>query len=83
MEEVIFCITCGSFLIMTTETKFQAGTGYRYLYNFLLVLTEDQIFKLRNIAIGIKQLSAFSEREIRELEVKLDEKAFHEHAMPS
>jgi hypothetical protein len=40
----------------------------------LLVLNEEQIFKLRNIAIGTKSLSAFSEHEIRDLEVKLDEK---------
>ena len=63
---------------MTTETNFQATTSYRHLYNYLLVLTEDQIFKLRNIAIGTNSLSAFSEREIRELEVKLDEKAIRE-----
>jgi hypothetical protein len=63
---------------MTTETNFQAATSYRYLYNFLLVLTEDQIFKLRNIAIGTNNLSAFSEREIKELEVKLDAKAMPE-----
>ena len=63
---------------MTTETNFQGATGYRYLYNFLLVLTEDQIFKLRNIAIGKNDLSDFSEREIRELEVKLDEKTINQ-----
>ena len=63
---------------MTTETDFQATTTYRHLYNYLLVLTEDQIFKLRNIAIGTNSLSAFSEREIKELEVKLDEKAIRE-----
>lgn len=63
---------------MTTDQNFQAATSYRYLYNFLLVLTEDQIFKLRNIAIGTKSLSAFSEREIRELESKLDEKVIVE-----
>lgn len=63
---------------MTSETDFQATTSYRHLYNYLLVLTEDQIFKLRNIAIGTNSLSAFSEREIRELEVKLDEKAIRE-----
>ena len=63
---------------MTTETDFHATTSYRHLYNYLLVLTEDQIFKLRNIAIGTNSLSAFSEREIRELEVKLDEKAIRE-----
>ena len=63
---------------MTTETDFQATTTYRHLYNYLLVLTEDQIFKLRNIAIGTNNMSAFSEREIKELEVKLDEKVIRE-----
>lgn len=62
---------------MTTETNFQAKS-YRFLYNFLLVLTEEQIFKLRNIAIGTNSLSSFSEHEIRELEAKLDEKWMHE-----
>ncbi|MGZ5134309.1 MAG: hypothetical protein ACXWCG_04135 [Flavitalea sp.] len=59
---------------MTTEPTFQTGTSYRFLYNFLLVLNEDQICKLRNIAIGTNELSSFSEHEIRELEVKLDKK---------
>ena len=59
---------------MTTELNFQTSAGYRYLYNFLLVLTEDQIFKLRNIAIGTKDISDFSEREIRELESRLGER---------
>jgi hypothetical protein len=59
---------------MTTQANFPSGLSYRYLYNFLLVLTEEQIFKLRNIAIGTSSLSSFSENEIRELEGKLDEK---------
>ena len=63
---------------MTTERKLETGISYHYLYNFLLVLNEDQIFKLRNIAIGTKTLSAFSEHEIRELKVKLDEKVVRE-----
>jgi hypothetical protein len=67
---------------MTTETNLEGITSYRFLYNFLLVLTEDQIFKLRNIAIGIKNLSSFSEREIRELEVKLDEKRHAKNENP-
>ena len=62
---------------MTTERSLEPATGYRYLYNFLLVLTEDQIFKLRNIAIGANTLASFSEPEIRELEVKLDARAIH------
>jgi hypothetical protein len=63
---------------MTNELQLGNRISYHYLYNFLLVLSEDQIFKLRNIAIGIKSLSSFSDQEIRELEVKLDQKAIHE-----
>ena len=59
------------FSFMTTETNLHTASSYRYLYNFLLVLTEEQIFKLRSIAIGTKTLSSFSEREIQELEGKL------------
>jgi hypothetical protein len=63
---------------MTTQSTFEKSISYHYLYNFLLVLNEDQIFKLRNIAIGTKNLSAFSENEIRELEIKLDKKLIQE-----
>jgi len=48
--------------------------SYRYLYNFLLVLNDEQITKLRSIVIGTKDLNSFSEREIEELETKLKEK---------
>jgi hypothetical protein len=59
---------------MKIETGNENTISYHYLYNFMLVLNEDQIFKLRNIAIGTNTLSAFSDHEIRELELKLDEK---------
>jgi hypothetical protein len=49
-------------------------TNYRHLYNFLLVLNEGQITKLRNIVIGTKDVSAFTEGEIQELESKLRER---------
>lgn len=63
---------------MTTEPMLERRITYQYLYNFLLVLNEDQIFKLRNIAIGTSNLSVFSEHEIRELEVKLNNKTVHQ-----
>jgi len=58
---------------MTAESLSQRF-NYRYLYNFLLVLNEEQITKLRSIVIGTKDVTAFSEREIEELETKLKEK---------
>jgi hypothetical protein len=44
---------------------------YLDLYKYLPVLDEEQIRKLRKIAIGILDLSAFSNEEIRTLETKL------------
>lgn len=60
--------------VMTHQTSTQSITNYRSLYDYLVVLTDEQISKLRNIAIGTKNLSSFSEGEIRELEMKLNEK---------
>jgi hypothetical protein len=44
---------------------------YLDLYKYLPVLDEEQIRKLRKIAIGILDLSAFSNEEIHVLETKL------------
>jgi hypothetical protein len=43
---------------------------YLYLYQYLQELSEEQIIKLRKIAIGILKLSAFSKEEIDLLEKK-------------
>lgn len=47
-------------------------TEYKKFYRFLPVLTEEQIVKLRDIAIGVKRISAFSDEEIVELERQLN-----------
>jgi hypothetical protein len=44
---------------------------YLDLYKYLPVLDEDQILKLRQIAVGILDISAFSLEEIHVLETKL------------
>jgi hypothetical protein len=44
---------------------------YLDLYKYLPVLNEEQIRKLRKIAIGILDVSAFSDEEIHVLETKL------------
>jgi hypothetical protein len=62
---------------MTIDSNRESAPSYRFLYNFLVVLTEDQLLKLRNIAIGIKSLSTFSDEEIRELKMRLDEKQYN------
>ena len=51
----------------------QQLSSYLQLYQFLQVLTEEQIIKLRKIAVGILELSAFSTEEIQMLEMKLQE----------
>jgi len=58
---------------MTAESL-SPRTNYRHLYTFLAVLDGEQITKLRSIVIGTKDVSAFSEGEIRELETRLREK---------
>jgi len=57
-----------------TVDSISSRFNYRYLYNFLLVLNEEQITKLRSIVIGTKDVTAFTDREIEELESKLKEK---------
>ena len=49
----------------------QQSTGYLDLYKYLLVLTEGQIIKLRNIALGILSPSSFTNAEIQDLENNL------------
>jgi hypothetical protein len=58
---------------MTAESL-SPRANYRFLYNFLLVLSEEQITKLRSVVIGTKDVTSFSDREIEELESKLKER---------
>lgn len=53
----------------------QQLSSYMQLYKFLLVLSEEQIVKLRKIAVGILEFSAFSKEEIQMLEFKMGELA--------
>ena len=56
-----------------TSTLFPK-TDYHFFYNFLLVMNEEQIKKLRRVIIGIEKLSAFSENEIEDLEKRVSQK---------
>jgi hypothetical protein len=49
----------------------QPISGYMQLYQYLQVLSEEQIIKLRKIGVGMLQLSAFTKEEIEQLEHKL------------
>jgi hypothetical protein len=60
---------------MTTELKPETKFLYRRVLNFLQVLNEEQITKLRNIAIGVRDNTAFSEEEISDLELKYRERS--------
>jgi hypothetical protein len=46
-------------------------TTYLDLYKYLQVLTEGQIVKLRNVALGILSPSSFTNAEIQDLETNL------------
>lgn len=55
---------------MSITTTLFSRTDHHFFYNFLLVMTEEQIQKLRRIILGIENISSFSEDEIEELEKK-------------
>ncbi|MGI8581423.1 MAG: hypothetical protein ACR2KX_04490 [Chitinophagaceae bacterium] len=59
---------------MSITTTLFPKTDYHFFYRFLLVMSEEQIQKLRRIIIGIEKLSAFSDNEIEELEKKSGKK---------
>ena len=56
-----------------TSTLFPK-TDYHFFYDFLLVMSEEQIQKLRRIILGIESISSFSENEIEELEERIGKK---------
>ncbi len=53
------------------EVSAYPATSFLGLYKYLTVLTEQQITKLRNIAIGLSDIQSFSPQEIELLEIKL------------
>ena len=62
-----------SILFMSITATLFPRTDYHFFYSFLLVMSEEQIQKLRQVIIGIEKISSFSENEIKELEQKADE----------
>ena len=60
---------------MTTELKPERKFLYKRVLNFLQVLNEEQITKLRNVAIGVGDDTAFTEDEIHDLELKHRERS--------
>ncbi len=61
---------------MNSESKPDTKKVYRRVRDFLQVLNEEQITRLRNLAIGVGDNPAFTEEEIRELEWKFNERRF-------
>lgn len=59
---------------MSITTNLFPRTDYHFFYNFLLVMSEEQIQKLRRIIVGIENISSFTENEIEELEIKAGHK---------
>jgi hypothetical protein len=56
---------------MIADTSKPMLSNYLELYQYLSVLTEEQITKLRRIAVGILPLSAFTSDELLQLASKL------------
>lgn len=61
-------------VFMSISTTLLPRTDYHFFYNFLLVMSEEQIQKLRRIILGFEKISSFSENEIKELEKKVAHK---------
>lgn len=57
-------------IAMYSNTK-TVESGYLALYKYLLLLSEEQIIKLRKIAVGILSISAFTDEEMNLLESRL------------
>jgi hypothetical protein len=55
---------------MIADTTKSTLSDYLDLYKYLSVLTEEQITKLRRIAVGMLPLTAFSEDEVEQLDRK-------------
>jgi hypothetical protein len=55
---------------MIADTTKSTLSDYLDLYKYLSVLTEEQITKLRRIAVGILPITAFSEDEVAQLDRK-------------
>lgn len=53
------------------EQAMSSSPKYLKLYNYLKVLDESQIIKLRKVVTGILDMSVFSPEEIRLLEAKV------------
>lgn len=59
---------------MNLSTNAVPQTDYHFFYNYLLVMSEEQIQKLRRIMLGMEKVTSFSENEIEELEKKASQK---------
>lgn len=55
---------------MTTDSTKSKISDYLELYQYLSVLTEEQITKLRRVAVGILPISAFTAEELMQLDYK-------------
>ena len=68
------------FRFMNISTTFFPRTDYHFFYNFLLVMSEEQIQKLRRVMIGIEKVSVFSDNEIEDLEKRSGKKISLQHS---
>ena len=62
---------------MDTNLSIQVKEGYYALYKYINILTDTQINRLSHIAMGMLQVSDFTEEEIFELEQKIAQPVHH------
>jgi hypothetical protein len=63
---------------MDTNLSIQVKEGYYALYKYINILTDTQINRLSHIAMGMLQVSDFTEEEIFELEQKIAQPVHHQ-----
>ena len=58
-------------IAMDTNLSMQVKEGYYALYKYIHILTDTQINRLSHIAMGVLQVTDFTDEEISELEQKI------------
>ncbi|HSB92597.1 MAG TPA: hypothetical protein VLC28_05745 [Flavitalea sp.] len=62
---------------MDTNLSIHVKEGYYRLYKYINILTDTQINRLSHIAMGMLQVSDFTDEEICELEQKITQPPTH------
>jgi hypothetical protein len=72
-----FAYFVSSIIAMDTNLSLQVKEGYYALYKYIHILTDTQINRLSHIAMGMLQVTDFTDEEIFELEQKIAQPVNH------